>query len=380
MDQRLDVVFIFSPVRWGRMKVSKHHYALELARRGVQTFYFEPPNIKLPKRLELEHDVEGTSLTIVRYRPVFRGKSKLPAFVYRQLLELQINRFYRRLGVKPNWVISFDSNRWEDLRLFKPARTMYFAADVINPKIIPGEILTAHVCVGVSDTIVASLLKYNVNSHFIPHGLSQAHVETARLIRSHVQSNPVQGKMLIGYVGNLLMEALDRDTMKRVIEANPSCTFIFWGQYERKQDNMIAYEIPEVFAFVDFLKTAPNVILRGPLSPEQLQEELAEINLFWICYAIGRSWLWDGSNSHKLMEYLATGKPVVAHHVSSYRNSPLIDMLPDASNEGYLTLFDSVLQRVREGESVAIQQQRIDFALEHAYANNLEKLIRLAGF
>jgi hypothetical protein len=77
----LETSFVFSPVRWGKMNVSKHHYALELARRGVRTFFFEPPNTKLEKRIEIETDVEGTSLTIVRYRPLFRGKSKIPAFV-----------------------------------------------------------------------------------------------------------------------------------------------------------------------------------------------------------------------------------------------------------------------------------------------------------
>jgi len=36
-------IFILSPQPWGKMHISKHHYAIELAKKGNLIYYFNPP-------------------------------------------------------------------------------------------------------------------------------------------------------------------------------------------------------------------------------------------------------------------------------------------------------------------------------------------------
>lgn len=37
-------ILIISPEPWGKMMISKHHYALELAKLGNEVYFLNPPN------------------------------------------------------------------------------------------------------------------------------------------------------------------------------------------------------------------------------------------------------------------------------------------------------------------------------------------------
>lgn len=87
-------------------------------------------------------------------------------------------------------------------------------------------------------------------------------------------------------------------------------------------------------------------ILKGIKSSDELQVQMEEADLFWLCWKIDVNQLWDGSNSHKILEYLSTGSPVVAHHVSMYQNTDLLYMLQCKKNDGYLFLFQQTLRAV----------------------------------
>jgi hypothetical protein len=84
--------------------------------------------------------------------------------------------------------------------------------------------------------------------------------------------------------------------------------------------------------------------------------------------------MWDGSNSHKMLEYFSTGKPVVSHFMSSYQNSDLIDMLQTRDNSDYNSLFSRVAQRVQNGESSELQRKRIQFAISNTYQSHIARI------
>jgi glycosyltransferase involved in cell wall biosynthesis len=172
------------------------------------------------------------------------------------------------------------------------------------------------------------------------------------------------------------MEAPDRSTMQKLISAHPDIQFIFWGQYELK-GNFGAYDKQEVFEFIKFLQSQPNVVLRGAVHPAVLSEEIKSADLFWICWQTSVSKMWDGSNSHKILEYLSTGKPVVSHYISTYRNSNIIDMLPSKENNEYLSLFSQVLNRVKAGEAVELNKKRILLAMENTYQSHIAEIEKL---
>jgi len=368
-------VFILSPVKWGKMRVSKHHYAIELAQAGNCVYFIEPPDITLKKGFVISESGEYKNLFLVSYKPVARGQRFSPAFLYRQLLRIQVQLLLKQVKKKPDLVISFDPCRFENLKWFGAEKTLFFAADLYLSSSVPGEVGTADICLGVSPTIVNLLNKNNPASYYINHGVNAVFVEMAK--RQKKQMTLFKGLVpskaqTAGYIGNLLIGSLDRETMRRVIISHPKITFIFWGQYDRGQDNMVAHEAKEVWDFIDFLKESANVILRGPKNQEELALEILQADFFWVCYDLHVSWQVDGSNSHKILEYLATGRPVIANHTLAYNHTDLIYMLQENNNSSYCSLFDKTVEQIKFGEKEELINSRLDFALANAYSRHIE--------
>jgi len=369
-------IYLLSSDRWGTMRVSKHHYALELAEKGNKVFFIEPPDLQ-NKGISILPSEDHPSLFIVKYKPVFRGRRFLPGIVFRLFLILQIRILIGKIGQRPDIVWCFDPYRFNNLNWFKASGKIFFAADLFYYDHLPEEALTADLCLGVSDTIVELLKPACKPAHFINHGVSRHFINIAKETLAQLPAiNQPKSKITVGYVGNLLMEAPDRNTMQNVISTHSDIQFIFWGQYERK-GNFVAYDKPEVFGFIKFLQSQPNVVLRGAVHPSVLSEEIRKADLFWICWQTSVNKMWDGSNSHKILEYLSTGKPVVSHYMSTYRNGNIIDMLPSKGNNDYLSLFSQVLNRVKAGEPVDLHRKRILLAMDNSYQSHIAEIEKL---
>ena len=82
-------ILLISPNYWGTMFVSKHWYAIELAKRGNNVYFLEPPRNKQPFQIELLK--EYSSLYIVRYATFQRGIKFLPKFLSKHLEWLDKN-------------------------------------------------------------------------------------------------------------------------------------------------------------------------------------------------------------------------------------------------------------------------------------------------
>lgn len=358
------------------MKVSKHHYALELARQNCLVYFIEPPQLST-KGIEIKPCADHSRIQLVSYKPVFRAKRFLPAFVFRFLLYRQVQLLLKKINRRPDAVWCFQGYLFENLRWFKAPVNLFFAADQFYYSELPSEIYSADHSFAVSDTIYERMKKSGRSVYMIGHGVQQRFADMAERLLNREFSVPAGKKITAGYVGNLRMEALDRETMMRVVEENPGVHFIFWGSYQSNDLNLGGVENSETDRFIRFLEEKCNVDLRGAVSGEMLQEQMEEADLFWLCWKIGVNSLWDGSNSHKLLEYLSTGKPVVAHHVSSYKDSDLLYMLPVKENSGYCDLFRQTVEVVRKGEDDQKISKRLQTAVQSSYKKKLELIEEL---
>lgn len=357
------------------MRVSKHHYAIELAELGNKVYFIEPPDIKFRQKFRLTLLSEYNNLFIVSYKPIARGKRFLPKVLYKMLIKAQVNLLVKKIGEKPNIVFSFDPYRFENLKWFKAQNSIFFCADLYSPVIVPGEAQTADICFGVSPSIVSLLKIANPKSFFINHGLNAAFAKLANERLNNIdlveESKDNSEKISVGYIGNLLIGSLDRKTIREIIETYSDIDFIFWGQYERGQDNMIAFEAEDVWEFIHFLKTTENVSLRGPKAPDELIQEIQDVDVFWVAYDINANWQVDGSNSHKILEYLALGKPVIANFTLTYEKSELIYMLQEKNNKNYPLHFEQAISKIKLGENKELIQKRLCFALSNTYQKNI---------
>jgi glycosyltransferase involved in cell wall biosynthesis len=370
-------VVILSTVKWGKMRVSKHHYALELAATGNTVFYIEPPDIKSSLSFSIRRSEVYENLFIVTYKPIARGKRFLPNFIHKKLEEFQAKILLKKLNISPYLLISFDPYRFSNLKWFNAKKSIFFAADLYKSSHVPGEVVTADFCLGVSTTIVQLLKQSNENSFFINHGLNSSLVKLGeRQLKQQVEKNRIKS-ITVGYIGNLLISSLDRKAMMDVIQEHCDIKFIFWGQYKVGQDNVLPGSASDTWEFISFLEKCPNVELAGPKNQNELANEITRADVFWLCYDAGYTWAVDGSNSHKILEYLATGRPVVTTFISLYENSDLLYM-QDAKDKGmFAEFFKNAIQSLPDLETESLIQKRIRFALSNSYNQRLKEIDNL---
>ena len=345
---------------------------------GCRVYFIEPP-LLTNSGIQITQCPDHPLISIVKYKPVFRAKRFLPGFIFQILLRLQINKLLDKISVRPDVVLSFHGYLFENLKWFGAPVNIFFAADQFFYDEIPPEINSADFSLAISDTIYNRINQKGGKVYRINHGLYGLFVKGAEeLLRNGISEKPTVKKVLVaGYTGNLRMQAMDRSMMKRVIESNPDVKFIFWGSYQKNDLNLGGIQDSESDEFIDFLEKSSNVDLRGVVNSELLYTQMKEADLFWLCWNTGMTHLWDGSNSHKILEYLSTGKPVVSHFVSSYADTGLLYMLNQKSNVGFEELFKQIKGLVKEGEPKEKIESRLKFAVQNSYENNVHKIAEL---
>ena len=118
-----------------------------------------------------------------------------------------------------------------------------------------------------------------------------------------------------------------------------------------------------------------NVHLHGLLNPSQLAEAYQQVDAFLICYDVIKDQS-KGTNYHKILEFVSTGKIIISNNVSTYQNFPaLIQMVKERTNNKQLpTLFNQVINNLNQYNSIELQQKRVSFASENTYENQINRI------
>lgn len=372
-------ILIISPNRWGRMRVSKHHYAVELARDGNTVFFLNPPDSTGAFGVRIQPDGEVESLFLVEYRPFFPTVLRFRfRRAYDLLMNWQIDRIVRALGVRLDLVWCFDPNLYADLRRFGSRATLFHVVDQVEYDYQIQVARSADLVAAVADPILERFSEVPVARAFVNHGLGESFLEIAkeRSETSDYSHGPV---VRVGYVGNLFSTYLDREVFARIVESHPEVEFHLWGPVRYDQSNVSGAFSDDTLRFIELLDARPNVRLRGVQPPARYAAELMEMDLFLMCYDV-RADPNGGSNSHKLLEYLSTGRVVVSNRVSTYEHDPdLIRMVSEDTNDRLPELFASTLDILDELNRPELQSYRAHFALSHSYCAQVEKIEALLG-
>src|ERR1700733_13354915 len=114
-------ILLLSTEPWGKMLLSKMHFALELARKGDRAFFVNPPRQLSGRKLAVRgEDLEGGRITIIHTNFVRSSlflRHKL-FFLYRLLDRGYIRAIKRVVGSKIDEVWNFNPNQYLDLRPF----------------------------------------------------------------------------------------------------------------------------------------------------------------------------------------------------------------------------------------------------------------------
>ena len=357
-------ILIISPEAWGKNYLSKHHYSLELIKRGNKVVYLNPLKSRnLYTKLDFHTKIKD--LTIINPSSYFRGLNYIP-YKYRKIFHaFQANSIKQFSDYSFDIVWSFDPFRLQNLKSFQSQLCIYHAMDFHNSKVENDIIKSADIIFTVSKMLKDHIKIERKECYKIKHGLSEAFIyENSKLPTMITKSN----KINVGCVGNLHYPYLNTEIFKIIIKENNEVHFNFIGPFLKS--NLSSKMINN--HFVEFLKGMSNVSLFGPVPSNELPKYINQFDLFLICYN-SDLYKTHTSNNHKILEFLSTGKVIVSHYIDEYKNkNDLVNMSTNLS--GLPLLFKKVVSELKFYNNSKLMDLRKFYAKNNSYSNQLDKI------
>lgn len=369
----MKTVVILSSEPWGKMMLSKMHFAHELSEQGYKVFFVDPPRKQNGKNVCDAIPLTGEkSLTVINVkenplRVVAREKFNP---LYKQLEKHFVSKILEITGpIDTLW--NFNPHFITDSRLFQARKNLLFLYDRYSGKNIARAADQADAIISVAQNILDTVTDIGKPKLLINHGLASDFETIAKEPTLLINSGT---RIKIGYVGNLLRSAIDHTAFKSIIQEHPEIEFHIWGPSGMDENNVSGSEIPmRVKKFTDFLAGSQNVKLHGVKVPYELAREIQNVDGFLFLYDRQKD-MNHASNSHKLIEYLSTGKPVFSLFVSSYKNSNLLVMQNESDSTDFPTFFSREVKKISQHSTPEIYSKRINFALGNTYKNQILRI------
>lgn len=362
-------ILIISPQAWGRMLISKHHYATELALRGNEVYFLNPPNKDLSQNFIVDIG-EIDNLFIVHHKLNFsyKLKFKLPSVFY-WLMKKHISKMLSFINKDFDIIWSFDLGHVYPFEYFnKNSIKIFHPVDEPNKSLGLNAEKNCDIIFSTTPEILNKFSNINVPKYFINHGLKKEFLLTQKVTKDN---NIIR----VGFSGNLLRSDIDRNILIEIIENNPNIEFNLWGSYNILQSNISGDSNIETIHFIKKIKSFKNTILYGVKSTTELAEEYKKMDAFLICYKVITN-KFIGENYHKTLEFMSTGKVIISHNFSTYRNKPnLVQMNPDSIDNSILpNLFNSIINNLDVYNKEEFEKERVEFAKKNTYSLQIERI------
>jgi len=351
--------------------VSKHHYAIELAKRGNTVYFLNPirDNRSLFINILAHEKIKGLFLvsysSLIPYWIKFHFREVFDFF-----LRIQIQRLLATIGNKVDIVWDFDcGNMFTSYDQFKAELNIFHPVDQANtplPLTKKPEFIFS-----VSQEILNSYRNSSAPKYFVNHGIGGAFLELARKKLKDTRFNVIANKPLIGaYIGNLMVQAINHSAILDVIYIHPEIEFHFYGPFSTKTEEK---HHPESITFVKRLLSCSNVILHGAVNQGDLAHLVADVDFFFFNYK--RTLRYNSDNSHKILEYLSSGKVIIGSSLSAYAGSNLF--LQAENEQKWIKQFENLDVKLQNLNSSAAQIRRLEFVLQNSYDKQINRIMEI---
>lgn len=350
-------ILIISPEPWNGHFVSKHHYAITLASQGYKVYFLNPPNNNL-KQLQIS-ETKYANLWSVNAPQVAKGLRFYPKKLRNFFEKKWLEKLEKEIGQKITTIWLFENSRFYDMGFAGDCLKIYHQVDSNQNFHIKEAASSADICFCTTDFIKRDLIPFNNHVYKIHHGVSQ--IDTLDL--SKEQNNSfVTNKINIVTVGNLDISFLDIDILISLITKFPKITFHLVGNYNTKK---------LLFKSCMDLK---NIVWWGKVESNLIPSILSKCDIQLLLYKDNNQTEKEQlANPHKIMEYLASGKTIVATYTDEYKDKRYLLEMVNNSNE-YIQKFEQVVNNLDFYNSNEKQQARIKFAKNNSYEKQLEKI------
>lgn len=359
---------IISPESWGTMRISKHHYSIELAKNGYDVFFLDPliSDWKIRQRRFEVTPSEIRGLNLVSHKTAFPYNIKFHfSWLYEFFVSRHIQFLERTLGPF-DIVWSYDINNSIPLRYFsQKSKKFFFAADWPKSNSFINACQSASLIASVAQEILDLYLPYSKAKHLLlQHGVANCFLETSKL-----PFQPSSNRIKVGISGNLLRPDINRPVLTEIVHSHQDVDFEFFGPSGPNQSNLgCEFDSPTEF-FIDTLRKNKNVKLHGVVSPEKLAHEYRGMDAFLICYdeSLDQS---KATNYHKVSEFLAYQRPIIANRISAHVGNPLV--IQTAGANGVVNVAENFRKFIKTYKREIVFENGFE---TQSYANNLEKIL-----
>lgn len=357
-------ILIISPQPWNFIQVSKHHYARAVADSGHQVYFLEPPDESVTgvRLIQTEHP----GIVLLRYpEPVYSRLRFHARPFYNWLENSLIAKIREAIGTRLDLVWSFEPNRFNRLGKFEGKKVIYHPVDSLGEpfQLLPA--LEADQVYTVSKTILAPFLGKRTPAELMPHGVA---LPFAVLAEQGQDWTRPAGALKVGFAGNLSRPIVARSVLLGLMKNHPDVEFHFWGSSDFTGD-----ADDQTLTFLNELKSLPNCRLRGIQTTSALAADFADLDMFLLAYQPDpKEKDFDFSNSHKILEYLATGRVTLSSPLSEYEDSePNFMVFAEGNTQAaFEEKFKFLLDNLDYLNGPVLANARRDCALQNRYESH----------
>lgn len=345
-------VLLISPEPWEAHWVSKHHYARVLGAAGRRVLFLDPP---VPEVRGIELSETGVeNVTRVRMPVLRRGLRFYPGLLRRRLEAGWLDRLERRAECAVGVVWLFENSRFFDMRFAGDRLKIYHQVDLNQRFNQHRAAATADLCFCTTDLIAADLRGVAERVVKIHHGTAILNARAGGPREGGQPNAPV-----VTYVGNLDMRYLDLAALDRMIREFPEVHFTLVGGFSDDNPLRKAHA------------GSPNVRWLGRVAPAEIPAILDGSDALLVAYRPEHHR--DQASPHKVMEYLLSGRVVIASYMDEYKDKPgLVEMAPKGGD--LVPVFREVLSDLARHNAPERQAARRAFALDHSYERQLDRI------
>ncbi len=369
------VILILTPQAWGKMKLAKHHYAIELARLGNEVYFLNPPDNDhwslRTARIEIKPESDQPGLFIIHQQLYFPYKLKFHSRgTYNLLIKKQIRDILRAIHKPIDILWSFDIGNLFPLSFFdKKIFKIFHPVDEPPDSHAISAALDSDVLFSVTREIIEKYAAFKIPSQFINHGLSEDFLEN-----DFHQSEP-EHPVNVALTGNFLRPDLDRNILLQIIRENSEVHFHFYGSYKSTDSNIGASEGLDTEQFIKELMGFGHVKMHGVFKTKELAIAMNRMDALLICYDMQLDQS-KGTNYHKVMEYLSTGKVIISNNITTYKEYPEMIRMNESrhDNKALPALFRDTIINLPIWNSDELMRKRKSFAVNNTYRHQLERI------
>ncbi len=358
MELKHKTILLISPESWGDSYVSKHHYANELVKRGNDVFFLNPPSGFL------SICTVETGVTVVDYNPVFRGTRFLPHVLSSYLTKIEIMRIEKTLGVSFEVIWNFDSSRFFNLSkvsrgVLKICHLVDLNQDLQRAMLAK----TSDICFGTTTYITTELKKHNVNSFKIGHAYQPPITDYPEFDFKMPGNNKIKAL----YVGNLSMKYIDWRILLDSASTFTDVDFVFVGpdgKSNLSNDRTTNSDKEKIVSL-------SNVFFQPAIHSKYIPQLLQLADFLLIAYQ--EVYHKDQAAPHKMLEYLASGKTILATYTYEFNRPNYYKQLRmSRRNKDYPALFKDISKTYKHEKACVPSYRSILDEIEK-YISNVEK-------